>query len=100
MRLSKDVPARTQEGHDALASTILGTAKPLVPVKTGQLRDSGHIVHRGNQTVVEFSAPYAGEVHERLDVPHPNGGQAKYLEIAANQADLGIIDQHFERAFQ
>lgn len=29
---------------------------------------------------IVFNAPHAVHVHENLEMPHPNGGQAKYLE--------------------
>lgn len=29
---------------------------------------------------IVFNAPHAVHVHEDLEMPHPNGGQAKYLE--------------------
>lgn len=29
---------------------------------------------------IRFSAPYAAKVHEDLEMAHPNGGQAKFLE--------------------
>lgn len=99
-RLRTDVPRGAQEGHDIVMAATLSNARPLVPVKTGQLRDSGRIVHRGQETIVEFTAPYAAEVHERTDIPHPNGGQAKFLETAAVAADLGAIDQAMDRAFR
>lgn len=29
---------------------------------------------------VIYTAPYATKVHEDMEMPHPNGGQAKFLE--------------------
>jgi hypothetical protein len=35
--------------------------------------------------VVSYSAEYAVHVHENLDMSHPNGGQAKFLEQPARE---------------
>jgi hypothetical protein len=32
---------------------------------------------------IGYDAPYAGRVHEDLEMVHPNGGQAKFLEEPA-----------------
>ena len=34
---------------------------------------------------ISYSTPYAWRQHEDLQLNHPNGGQAKYLEKAVNQ---------------
>lgn len=35
--------------------------------------------------VVRYGAAYAVYVHEDMQAHHPNGGQAKYLEVPTNQ---------------
>lgn len=35
------------------------------------------------RTAVGYSIPYAVRIHEDLEMAHPNGGQAKYLEQPA-----------------
>lgn len=43
--------------------------------------------------VVGYSAPYAMRIHEDLEMVHPNGGQAKYLEqpIAEMKDELAAM---------
>jgi len=51
---------------------------------------------KGKKTMtvsVVYSAPYARYQHENLELNHPNGGQAKYLEEPARrlQNDMAAI---------
>ncbi len=72
---------------------IFDRSQELVPVDTGTLRDSGFIETRPTSEGVgvfvgygRFGKPfYAGFVHERLDVRHAKGKQAKFLEAAVNE---------------
>jgi hypothetical protein len=85
----------------------LKRSKPLVPVETGALQASGRVEEDeltvGGGILEEFfadiiyggpagSAPgqaadvdYAVRVHEDLEVSHPHGGQAKFLEQPVNE---------------
>lgn len=99
-----------EQGLFEIGSTIEGDAKELVPVDTGNLRDSGFTITsslenlgptaepsgearasvddgRTVNAVVGFGGPsaeYALVQHERTDYHH-RVGQAKYLETAVNQ---------------
>ena len=64
---------------------VIDVAKTLVPVEEGDLRDSGKVIVDGLQVTGQFSGPHAWLQHERLAYQHPRGGQAKYLEAAAEQ---------------
>lgn len=64
---------------------VVDVAKDLVPVDDGDLRKSGKVVVEDKQVRGRFTGPHAWLQHERLDYQHPNGGQAKYLEAAADQ---------------
>lgn len=83
-----------------VASKITQDAKDLTPVETGSLVASGsptppEITGAGGagagggemSASVVFTESYAVWVHERLELKHPRGGQAKFLETAllANQ---------------
>lgn len=72
------------------AADVLAESRALVPVKTGQLRDSGSVVVTetadGALATVAYSAPHALVVHEDLTARHANG-QPKFLESALNRAD-------------
>ena len=99
-----------EQGLFEIGSTIEGDAKELVPVDTGNLRDSGFTITSSLENlgptaepsgearasvddggtvnaVVGFGGPsaeYALVQHERTDYHH-RVGQAKYLETAVNQ---------------
>lgn len=98
------------------AKIVLEETKPLVPVQTGALLESGRAFSeaspRGVRGVVAFGGPenpvsptrnapigivnYAAMVHEDLDTPHIQG-QAKFLEqggiAAAGRVDSYIISE-------
>lgn len=75
------------------AQPIFDRSQELVPVDTGDLKASGFIETRDTASGVgvflgygRFGKPfYAGFVHERLDVRHAKGKQAKFLEAAINE---------------
>ena len=75
------------------AQPIFDRSQELVPVDTGDLMASGFIETRPTASGVglfigyaRFGKPfYAGFVHERLDVRHAKGKQAKFLEAAVNE---------------
>lgn len=72
---------------------IFDKSQELVPVDTGRLKASGFIETRDTAAGVgvfvgygRFGIPhYAGFVHERLDLRHATGKQAKFLEAAVNE---------------
>lgn len=86
-------------GVKKAADMLLKWSQELVPVDTGELKRSGKVVKITNtsssakmvyQVQYEALAPwsnsstgyfnYAWIQHEDLELRHPNGGQAKYLE--------------------
>lgn len=67
------------------AAVIAGDAAARCPVQTGALQRSVRVVPSDDGAAVAFLAPYAVEVHERIDVVHPNG-EAKFLEHATQSA--------------
>ena len=72
---------------------IFDTSQALVPVDTGRLKRSGFLVTRKGVRGVSASIGYAKGgrpdyavlVHERLDIPHKEGTQAKFLEEAVKR---------------
>lgn len=87
------------------AATLLQASKPLVPVDTGQMRDSGHVVEEapGVAAVVYTRTPDEGGdfnvaalQHEDMTLNHPNGGQAKYLEDPMNADGPAVLAAMFE----
>ncbi|MDF2884740.1 MAG: hypothetical protein K0R54_5310 [Clostridiaceae bacterium] len=65
--------------HD-VALDLLGKAKELAPVDTGDLRGSASMEIENNVATIGFEEPYAVSQHEHTEYEHPQGGQAKYLE--------------------
>lgn len=82
------------------ATGIMAQSKELVPVDTGNLRDSGTVQlpkQEGSAIVQELgyggtAAPYAVFVHENTVVFH-KVGMAKFLEIPFRQAQRGMADR-------
>ncbi len=80
------------------AEQIMAKSKRIVPVDTGNLRDSGHVeqpvMGPGSVSVTLAyggpAAPYAVHVHERLDLRHNPGQFAKYLEFPFLEAVRGM----------
>jgi len=65
--------------------SILEVSKMLAPVDTGRMiRDTEVVVVSDTEVQVRYNADYSLYVHEDLEAQHPNGGQAKFLEIATN----------------
>lgn len=69
---------------------VLRDARSRVPVDTGGLRKSGGISQdrSTDEVSVTFSAPHAWLIHEKTELQHPNGGEAKFLENAALATDI------------
>ena len=87
------------------ATKIMNASKPLVPVDTGFLRQSGHVQPPqivGNRVTVTlgYAAEYAIYVHENLNARH-KVGIAKFLEVpfrAWKQGGLQAIADGFRAA--
>jgi len=78
----------------AVALAVKGTALPLTPIETGNLRGSWYseVKAQGDNIGVEvgFGASYAVYVHERTELHHPVG-QAKFLEEALKRETKNIL---------
>lgn len=68
---------------------VMDEAKELCPIDTGALRESGTVEKArvtGNGVLIELNfgvhpfIPYAFEQHENLNLYHPRGKEAKFLE--------------------
>lgn len=76
--------------RDELLSRVLPASQELVPVDTGDLRDTAYVdgpfIVEGGVGVTfgygDSDVNYALLQHENLDFAHPNGGQAKFAETA------------------
>ena len=93
----------TKDALDEWAEKVLYESQQLVPVDTGALQESGQVVKTdiiGNQmpmVEIVYDEPYALYIHEDLSLEHPNGGQAKYLEIPMTEAEPELARTIAER---
>ena len=84
----KDINKATDQGVQDAADYLLNISRPLVPVDTGRLKESGKTVkEKEMERLVTYEAhnplndyEYAPIQHENLDFKHAPGTQAKYLE--------------------
>jgi hypothetical protein len=94
----EDKHARGYEVGSKLAGlALLRASQELVPVQTGNLRNSGRVQSSGSgfQTITEvgyFGVNYAVKVHEDLEARHAPGKQAKFLEQPAREMRQQLID--------
>lgn len=87
--LARDTPIMGREALRETAKIVRREARELVPVDTGKLRNGIRFRVPDNETAVITASSevggkhreYAAQVHEDLETPHVNGGQAKYLEV-------------------
>lgn len=80
----------TTRGVYLALSEIQSTAVDLAPIRQGTLRESATINRptvQGSRVVGDVSFPivYAAVQHESEHFNHPRGGQAKYLQTAAER---------------
>jgi hypothetical protein len=77
-----------------------------VPVDTGYLRSTGYTDKpqsdlAGWSVQLGFWSEYAIYVHEDLDANHPNGGSAKYLTLAMDEAkNEQILERELQKAWR
>ncbi len=94
LKLVKGIEGATPDAIRFGLQPIFDESQRLVPVDTSKLKHSGYVEVRteGRSGRVRaeigyglYGRPfYAGIVHERLDLRHAKGKQAKYLEAAIN----------------
>lgn len=100
-RLLDTLEASTKQAVEAMLRPVFDRSQVLVPVKTGELKASGYIETRKRRGLVVGEVgygrggrpAYAVFVHENLDVHHAPPTQAKFLEQAANELAVGMLDQ-------
>ncbi len=92
------LPALGRALH-AEAAPVFDRSQDLVPVDTKELKKSGELhepVIDGNSVSVELSygnaatAEYAERIHEDLEMNHPRGGKAKFLEEPFLEGESGM----------
>lgn len=66
------------------AEHIRATSVELAPIRDGHLRASAGVTVYNHIATVKFPGPYARYQHFELELRHPHGGQALYLEQPMN----------------
>lgn len=99
-------PRARQQAREAAERTgrdVLAASRPLVPVETGELRDSGTVIVEetsdGAAATVVYTASHAAAVHENLEAVH-KVGRAKFLEGPLVDSSESSFAEHGPRALR
>lgn len=80
-----------QEGLRDVAKATLKRARELSPTDSGDSDKSGFVVVDDLTAQVGFKSFVSRRQHEDLDYQHEDGEQAKFLETASLEVDVGGI---------
>lgn len=87
-----------KDGLKEWAQTVEERSNGYAPKDTEELVDSSGTAFDDLTAQVFYTADHARIVHEDLDAEHPRGGDAKYLERAADEVDgTAILAKHIGR---
>jgi hypothetical protein len=100
--IAKKIRAATVRGLHIWAENLLQRSRELVPLDEGTLERSGvaSVDEETLSAAVSYDTPYAVRQHEDMEIQHPNGRQAKYLEkpfIETRELALPIIQRQIRR---
>jgi hypothetical protein len=79
------------EANKAAAKQVLARARELSPTLTGDSDKTGFVATDDLTTQVGFRSVVSRFQHENLDFEHPQGGQPKFLETAADEVNMESI---------
>jgi hypothetical protein len=85
-KLEKSIQAGLRDGGRA----VLKRSRELSPELTGELKDEGTVVVDDLTMQIAYKSLKARLNHEDLDFEHDDG-QAKFLETAVDEVDIGPI---------
>jgi hypothetical protein len=78
-----------------VAERVLTASQQLVPLAEGTLEQSGAVskaANAGDLTAhITYGTPYGRYQHERTDLRHPNGRQAKYLSDPLRMVGVPLL---------
>lgn len=86
-----EIEKAAQDGMREAGKAVLKRARELSPTDSGESDRSGFVVVDDLTVQVGFKSPVSRLQHENLDYEHPNGGQAKFLELAVDEVDIGRV---------
>lgn len=95
LRVKEAVAAHAEDALAKGADIILADAVARMPKESGHLAGTGRVEQaRGGQNTVgvTFDGPYARWLHEHLFFKHPQGGEAKFLELAMVEHGAEALD--------
>jgi hypothetical protein len=80
--VERKLRAATALGLTKWSEYVLQESRNVVPLDEGTLERSGtaSVDPRTLTAAVSYDTPYAVEQHENLEIVHPGGREAKYLE--------------------
>ena len=82
------VEKAAQDGLREGGRALLKRARELSPTLTGESDKSGFVRVDDLTLQVGFTSLVSLLNHENLDWQHPDGGQAKFLEVALQEVDV------------
>lgn len=85
------VEKAAQDGLREAGREILKVARKKSPTDSGAADKSGFSLVDDMTLQVGFKSPIARMQHENLDFQHKDGEQAKFLEAAVDEVDIGAI---------
>lgn len=95
MMLATEFPKTVAEELNAIAEITMTDAKERTPVEFGVLKGSGKVAKHASARKLEarltYGTSYAVWVHERTELRHPRGGEAKFLERALNKTAATFV---------
>lgn len=80
-----------QDGLREAGRAVLKRSNEMAPKDDLDLVKSGRVTVDDLTVQVSYTAVHARFQHENLDYEHADGGQAKFLERAADEVDVGRI---------
>jgi hypothetical protein len=88
--LADTVDTAKAEGLREGGRDVLRNARARAPELTGGLKKSGGVSQdrSSDEVTVSFSDPISWIIHEKTELQHPRGGEAKFLENAALETDI------------
>jgi hypothetical protein len=85
------VEKAARDGLKEAGKAVLKRARELSPTDEGGADKSGFVVVDDLTVQVGFKSHIARIQHENLDFQHKPGEQAKFLEAAVDETDIGAI---------
>jgi hypothetical protein len=91
MPILSTIEKAAQDGLREAARATRNRSPPRTPTDTGDSDKSGFTAIDDLTSQVGFRSLVSMLNHENMDWQHPNGGQSKFLEAAADQTDVEAI---------